>query len=457
MKNTRKGMGKGLGCGYKNIAPMDAHIHSLSAKGIKSLRYEVKIVKTSKPFRKTDDNYSTFDTQVELFKTLPEAKKFINDTYGKKFRQPMFQDDANGDIVKTGRIFSFSDKEYNRDTGKYDRYTEQDWVSINKVKKETFMFSKGKKTLNARGDMHTIQLDPEYSVITYADDTRNGFKHVAILMRNGQEVDKASVSYLNRTWESYSFQTVLHKLFDANFDKDKAQILKTDLDKVHGSSLMAKGKNMSDKAVKKRFKELDQEIDTMTGTSESDAQIKDTLQDVENEQLKLMIDHPITFGMNPEEKYGRVKYKALLKEAKIRGLDAKGLKELPMSEVKKTRGIMKEFQSYVTQPSVLPKGKKVLSHWVADAKKRKHLYLTYSDGTTVIMYPDGRRDWFNKKGKLTKTAMLGIVPIYPKNLKASGLLKGNKLKKRLQKLGFETDNTNWDKKSVNDDGERWEE
>ena len=32
--NTRKGMGKGLGTGYKNLAPMDAHIHSLSAKGV---------------------------------------------------------------------------------------------------------------------------------------------------------------------------------------------------------------------------------------------------------------------------------------------------------------------------------------------------------------------------------------------------------------------------------------
>ena len=36
MKNVRRGMGKGMGCGYKNIAPMDAHIHSLSAKGVKT-------------------------------------------------------------------------------------------------------------------------------------------------------------------------------------------------------------------------------------------------------------------------------------------------------------------------------------------------------------------------------------------------------------------------------------
>jgi len=36
MKNVRKGLGKGLGMGYKNILPLDSHIHSLSAKGISS-------------------------------------------------------------------------------------------------------------------------------------------------------------------------------------------------------------------------------------------------------------------------------------------------------------------------------------------------------------------------------------------------------------------------------------
>jgi len=32
----RRGLGKGLGMGYKNIAPLDSHIHSLSAKGVSS-------------------------------------------------------------------------------------------------------------------------------------------------------------------------------------------------------------------------------------------------------------------------------------------------------------------------------------------------------------------------------------------------------------------------------------
>ena len=36
----RKGLGKGLGMGYKNLIPMDSHIHSLSAKGVKSKPFD---------------------------------------------------------------------------------------------------------------------------------------------------------------------------------------------------------------------------------------------------------------------------------------------------------------------------------------------------------------------------------------------------------------------------------
>jgi hypothetical protein len=34
--NQRRGMGFGRGIGYYNIAPMDSHVHSLSAKGVKT-------------------------------------------------------------------------------------------------------------------------------------------------------------------------------------------------------------------------------------------------------------------------------------------------------------------------------------------------------------------------------------------------------------------------------------
>jgi len=37
------------------------------------------------------------------------------------------------------------------------------------------------------------------------------------------------------------------------------------------------------------------------------------------------------------------------------------------------------------------------------------------------------------------------------------MMKGNKLKERLESLGYECDDSDWDKKNYEDDGERWEE
>jgi len=37
VRSVRKGLGIGLGIGYKNLVPLDSHIHSLSAKGVKSV------------------------------------------------------------------------------------------------------------------------------------------------------------------------------------------------------------------------------------------------------------------------------------------------------------------------------------------------------------------------------------------------------------------------------------
>lgn len=122
MKSTRKGLGRGLGTGYKNIVPMDSHIHSLSAKGQKS--------------------------------------------YWSAYHKP--------------------------------------------------------KTVNAMGYMHQFKIDNEYSVVAYSEDTRNGFRHIAKLMKNGSEVDSAKVSYLNRTWEKYPFDTVSEKLLRQHFDEKKA-------------------------------------------------------------------------------------------------------------------------------------------------------------------------------------------------------------------------------------------
>jgi len=109
----RKGMGKGLGTGYKNLVIADPYVHSLSAKGVKT-----------------------------CVRMKPKTKLNAYASYG--FRE--------------------------------------------------------------------FNLGDGYNIIAHWEKTRNGFRHVAVLMRDGREVDRASESYLNRTWESYEYQTVMQKL-----------------------------------------------------------------------------------------------------------------------------------------------------------------------------------------------------------------------------------------------------
>jgi len=67
--NLRKGLGKGKGSGYYNIAPMDSHIHSLSAKGVKTAR--IVLVKPD-----PESKYGMWD-----FNVLKEDGKYLEE-YG---------------------------------------------------------------------------------------------------------------------------------------------------------------------------------------------------------------------------------------------------------------------------------------------------------------------------------------------------------------------------------------
>ena len=72
--------------------------------------------------------------------------------------------------------------------------------------------------------MRIFQLDDVYSVACNSESTRSGFRHVAVLHKNGYEIARTKACYLNRTWEAYQFESVLLKLVDdfiAQFDKQK--------------------------------------------------------------------------------------------------------------------------------------------------------------------------------------------------------------------------------------------
>jgi cephalosporin-C deacetylase-like acetyl esterase len=54
-------------------------------------------------------------------------------------------------------------------------------------------------------------------------DTRGGFKHVSKLYRNNALVCKATCHYINRTWESYPFQSSMKKVVSMAIEKEIAE------------------------------------------------------------------------------------------------------------------------------------------------------------------------------------------------------------------------------------------
>lgn len=53
--------------------------------------------------------------------------------------------------------------------------------------------------------------------------TRNGFEHDATVFVNGHEVASATCRYLNRTWESYEYQTVCLKAAEKGLERNMRQ------------------------------------------------------------------------------------------------------------------------------------------------------------------------------------------------------------------------------------------
>ncbi len=70
--------------------------------------------------------------------------------------------------------------------------------------------------------MQKFELLNGITAVCESQKTRSGFRHVATLFSaSGAEIAKAKITYVNRTWESYQFQTVLIKLVrGANLDKE---------------------------------------------------------------------------------------------------------------------------------------------------------------------------------------------------------------------------------------------
>jgi hypothetical protein len=64
--------------------------------------------------------------------------------------------------------------------------------------------------------MKIFRINDDWSVVADTKKTRNGFKHTAVLMDKYSRVrDEVKINYLNRTWESYEYESVLNKLLES--------------------------------------------------------------------------------------------------------------------------------------------------------------------------------------------------------------------------------------------------
>ena len=76
----------------------------------------------------------------------------------------------------------------------------------------------------ARQDLRVITLDKQYRIYVWFEKSRSGFRHIAELHRGGCIAARTKCCYLNRTWESYKYASVLHALLHKYFtEKDVAK------------------------------------------------------------------------------------------------------------------------------------------------------------------------------------------------------------------------------------------
>lgn len=59
-----------------------------------------------------------------------------------------------------------------------------------------------------------FKINNHMEIVAESEKTRNGFRHVAKLFVDGREVDSSKANYLNRTWESYDFESVVNNLIE---------------------------------------------------------------------------------------------------------------------------------------------------------------------------------------------------------------------------------------------------
>ena len=95
--------------------------------------------------------------------------------------------------------------------------------------------------LKAMGHSKMFKIDKDYSVTAWWENTSYGFRHIAVLYKDGRELARAKATYYNRTWEKYEFESVIHNVVSKHFPEKEVEKVMKAVDKNRGS-MWAKGK-----------------------------------------------------------------------------------------------------------------------------------------------------------------------------------------------------------------------
>jgi hypothetical protein len=99
--------------------------------------YKVFINRSSKNVG-SKEGYTVFDKQEEFFKTVTEAKKWIDEKYGSFKKVKMYKDGNDNQPYQCGWIYCF--KDYTWEDGKKFWFWEQDWTEIKEIKEKTVLY-----------------------------------------------------------------------------------------------------------------------------------------------------------------------------------------------------------------------------------------------------------------------------------------------------------------------------
>lgn len=85
--------------------------------------------------------------------------------------------------------------------------------------------------------MKIFKINKRVEIVCNSESTRYGFRHLATLFVDGVESANTKCTYQNRTWESYEFQSVLHKVISiSQLSKDEKTLCNDYIDNYKESN-----------------------------------------------------------------------------------------------------------------------------------------------------------------------------------------------------------------------------